>query len=70
MDLGRLANEIMADLKPMHEEWSSTKLKASNAYGLRIYRPGNTLTMHTDKLETHVISAIVHVDGMQNRGRS
>ena len=26
MDLGRLANEIMADLKPMHEEWSSTKL--------------------------------------------
>ena len=62
VDLGRLSNEIMEDLRPMHEEWSSTKLRASNAYGLRIYRPGNTLTMHTDKLETHVISAIVHVD--------
>ena len=62
VDLGRLSNEIMEDLRPMHEEWSQTKLRASNAYGLRIYRPGNTLTMHTDKLETHVISAIVHVD--------
>lgn len=60
--LGRIANEIMEDLRPMHEAWAATPLQASNAYGLRIYRPGNTLTMHTDKLETHVISAIVHVD--------
>ena len=60
--LNRLSNEIMRDLQPLHEEWSGVPLKPSNAYGLRIYRPGNTLTMHTDKLETHVVSAIVHVD--------
>lgn len=60
--LGRLANEVMGDLQAAHEAWSGVALRPSNAYGLRLYRPTNTLTMHTDRLETHVISSIVHVD--------
>jgi len=63
--IGGLGREIMEELRPLHEEWASIPpggLRSSNAYGLRIYKPGNTLTMHTDHSETHVISSILHVD--------
>ena len=55
----------MNELQGVHEEWAGLAkgdLMPSNAYGLRLYRPGNTLTMHTDHTETHVISSILHVD--------
>lgn len=38
------------------------KLKPAIAYGLRIYQNGSSLMMHVDKIEDHVISAILHVD--------
>ena len=59
--LGRATRDIMAEMLPLHEAWSGVRLTASNAYGLRLYQPTNTLTMHTDRLETHVVSSIVHV---------
>lgn len=62
VSLGRLNNEIMRDMLPMHEAWAGVPLRASNAYGLRLYKDTNTLTMHTDRVETHVVSSIVHVD--------
>lgn len=62
VDIGRLKNEVMSDLKPLLEAWSGVPLLSSNAYGLRLYGQGNTLTMHTDRIETHVVSCIVHVD--------
>jgi len=65
VNIGGLGREIMNELRPLHEAWASIPaggLASSNAYGLRIYRPGNTLTMHTDHSETHVISSILHVD--------
>ncbi|KAJ8601841.1 hypothetical protein CTAYLR_002638 [Chrysophaeum taylorii] len=60
--VGVAKSEVMSTLKPILEAWSGVNLVPSMAYGLRLYQPGNTLTMHTDRLETHVISCIVHVD--------
>ena len=31
------------------------------AYGLRVYKNGSRLLMHLDKVEDHVVSAVVHV---------
>ena len=49
-------------LKPHHESWSGVSLEGAVAYGLRVYRNTSSLNMHVDKLRTHVISCILHVD--------
>ena len=54
--------KILEELRPFHEEWSGVPLVPSIAYGLRVYRNGSSLTMHTDRIDTHVISSILHVD--------
>ncbi|CAM9380846.1 unnamed protein product, partial [Ectocarpus fasciculatus] len=62
VSLGSLAQEAMADLLPLHEAWAGgIKLRGTSAYGVRLYRNGSSLAMHTDKLQTHVISSIVHI---------
>ena len=53
---------MLRELQPLHEEWARVALQPSIAYGLRVYQNGSSLTMHTDRLETHVISSILHVD--------
>jgi hypothetical protein len=61
-DIGRLEKELLHEMKGVHEAWSGVELIPMQAYGLRIYEPGNSLTMHTDRIDSHVISSIVHVD--------
>ena len=53
---------VLKALLPMHEEWAGVPLIGSLAYGLRVYRNNSRLYMHVDKLKTHVISCILHVD--------
>ena len=48
-------------LQPLMEEWSGTKLKYSTIYGMREYRKGAVLKTHCDRVETHIISAILHI---------
>lgn len=48
-------------LQSIHEEWSGQELIPTAAYGLRVYRRGQSLLPHTDTLTTHVISSIVHI---------
>lgn len=57
-----LNQEVLLALQPLHEEWAGVALTPSVAYGLRVYQNGSSLTMHTDRLETHVVSSILHVD--------
>ena len=47
-----LGYEIMRELLPAHEAWigGAVPLRANTAYGLRVYREGNSLTMHTDRV--------------------
>lgn len=54
--------EVLRELLPLHEEWAGVKLKPAISYGLRIYPNNSFLTMHTDRLDTHVISSILHID--------
>mmetsp|Transcript_16681 Transcript_16681/g.27668 ORF Transcript_16681/g.27668 Transcript_16681/m.27668 type:complete len:342 (+) Transcript_16681:133-1158(+) len=58
----KLNQKVLDDLKPMHEEWAGVELEGSLSYGLRVYRNNSRLFMHVDKLRTHVISCILHVD--------
>lgn len=63
VDISGLGRQLGDELKQMHEEWiGGIPLKYMQSYGLRVYAPGDTLTMHTDHMETHVVSSIIHVD--------
>uniref|UniRef100_A0A6C0LXX5 Fe2OG dioxygenase domain-containing protein n=1 Tax=viral metagenome TaxID=1070528 RepID=A0A6C0LXX5_9ZZZZ len=57
-----LKNDIDKVIKPIFEEWSKLKLKTTAMYGIRTYRRDSSLKMHCDRPQTHVISAIIHVE--------
>jgi len=61
IDQDELNREILHGMKPLFEEWAGVPLKPAIAYGLRIYQNESALLMHVDKIEDHVISAILHV---------
>ncbi len=52
---------VFSALEPILEEWSGIKLRASEAYGIRRYGRGAWLMLHVDRLNTHVVSAILQV---------
>lgn len=56
-----LADDLLAELKPLHEEWCGTELVASAAFGMRCYGAGNSLVMHVDRATTHIVSSIIQV---------
>lgn len=56
-----LYDRILRELHPAHEAWSGVSLAPTNAFGLRVYREGSVLHMHVDRVETHIISSILHV---------
>jgi hypothetical protein len=57
-----LVEEAMLSLQKYFEAWVGFALRPTSAYGLRIYRNNSQLYMHVDKLATHVISGIFHID--------
>eukprot|EP01035_Chromulina_nebulosa_P018806 gene18806-24575_t len=60
--VGMLTSEVLELLRPYHEAWAGgIELVGTSAYGVRFYRNGSSLVMHYDKIETHVISSIVHI---------
>jgi len=62
VDLHGLDWEVLRELQSFHEEWANgMQLKPTSIYGIRIYRNGSSLTMHYDKVHTHVISSIMHI---------
>ncbi|WP_411868648.1 prolyl hydroxylase family protein [Vulcanococcus limneticus] len=50
-----------AEITPLIEAWAGCPLERSWGYGIRSYGPGSVLHVHRDRVETHVISCIVHV---------
>ena len=62
IDIGALAYEIGAELQEIHESWSKQALELVAAYGIRTYRRGQVLRRHCDRVDTHVISSIIHID--------
>jgi hypothetical protein len=61
IDIEDIKGQFHFALQSIHEEWSGQELEPTAVYGLRVYREGQTLLPHTDTLETHVISSIVHI---------
>ncbi len=49
-------------LQPMMEEWSGVTLTPSMTYGIRRYMRDAWLMLHVDRLNTHVVSAILQID--------
>lgn len=56
-----LRQKIHDALKPMMEEWSGVALQPTFVYGIREYHNGAVLKMHRDRIDTHIISAIINV---------
>lgn len=61
-----LRTEIHDVMKPILEDWCGQKLAPSYVYGIRVYFDGAVLKMHRDRIETHIISAILNVDQQVN----
>lgn len=57
-----LRHEIHAAIKDAAEQWCGKILEPTYVYGIRIYKEGAILKLHRDRIETHIISAIINVD--------
>ena len=57
--------KLLEELKPTMEAWVpgvEAGLTPVTAYGMRVYGRGASLAFHTDRVDSHIISGIVHVD--------
>lgn len=61
-----LRDEIHNTLKSMMESWCGKALMPTYVYGIRVYKRGAILKCHQDRLETHIISAIINIDQKTN----
>ncbi|MCS5697751.1 2OG-Fe(II) oxygenase [Cyanobium sp. FGCU-52] len=57
-----LYERFYAVLTPMIEAWAGCELEPTWGYGIRSYGRGCVLHLHRDRIDTHVISCIVHVE--------
>jgi prolyl 4-hydroxylase len=57
----KLREKIHDAMKPMMENWCGKKLKPTFVYGIREYQDKAILKSHRDRVETHIISAILNV---------
>jgi prolyl 4-hydroxylase len=58
----QLKQLIHDTMKPLMEEWCGQLLEPTYVYGIRVYHNNAMLKSHRDRLETHIISAIINVD--------
>lgn len=58
----QLREQIHDVMKPLMESWSGKNLEPTYVYGIRVYKDQARLKSHRDRLETHIISAIINVD--------
>lgn len=56
-----LWDEVHQEMLPLLEEWSGVKLFPTSIYGIRLYQNRSSLVMHRDKIHSHVISCIMHI---------
>ena len=54
-------------LTPLMEQWVGQPLERCWGYGVRSYGAGSWLHMHRDRVDTHVVSCIVHVADQSNQ---
>ena len=65
----QLRHEVISTVLPIIETWSGQKLsKKVIIYGIRRYFRGAWLSMHVDRLPTHILSSILQVTLTKSRG--
>ena len=62
IDRPDLTQRVLHDLRHYAQEWSGRELVPFQAYGFRLYQNQSALYMHVDRILTHVISFILHID--------
>jgi len=58
----QLREQVHDTLKPMLETWCGHPLSPTYVYGIRNYQHGAVLKMHRDRIDTHIISAVLNID--------
>ena len=58
---------LYKDLLTPMEEWTGLKLKPTACYGARNYFRGSVLANHVDRIDTHVVSAIINIAQVRSR---
>jgi prolyl 4-hydroxylase len=58
---------IHDNMKPLMEDWCGQPLEPGFVYGIRIYKDKTVLKSHRDRIETHIIGAIINVDQEVNQ---
>lgn len=66
VDRPDLTARVLNELQHYAEEWSGVELTPYRAYGFRLYRNESQLMMHVDKMQTHIISFIYHIDSSED----
>jgi hypothetical protein len=66
IDRPDLTARVLKDMQPYAEEWSGMELEPFGAYGFRVYRNQSQLHMHLDRMQTHIISFILHIDSSED----
>jgi len=61
-----LTERVLHELRHYAETWSGMELTPYRAYGFRLYRNESQLMMHVDKMQTHIISFILHIDSSED----
>jgi len=62
IDRPDLTDRVLHQLRGYAQAWSGVELTPYRAYGFRLYQNNSQLTMHIDKMQTHIISFILHID--------
>jgi hypothetical protein len=63
-----LTERVLHELKHYAETWTQMPLTPHAAYGFRLYRNESQLWMHVDRMQTHIISFILHIDSSEDAG--
>jgi prolyl 4-hydroxylase len=57
-----LKGQVAEVVKPLIEEWAGEEVAFTCVYGIRRYYRGTVLASHTDRVDTHILSAIVNIE--------
>jgi hypothetical protein len=69
IDRPDLTLRVLQELRHYAETWAQMPLTPYRAYGFRAYQNQSQLYMHVDKIQTHIISFILHIDSSEDAGR-
>jgi hypothetical protein len=68
IDRPDLMRRVLHELEHYAETWANVPLTPHLAYGFRLYRNESQLHMHVDRMQTHIVSFILHIDSSEDAG--